>query len=140
MSKKIKSVEELKKIGKECEALIQLRKKWSEVELENVIQVKVGISKNSLLAKKRADEVGIHIIELIKKENLENVVVYQTEFKGYNSDNPSLEIIVPDAGSVVFGNVDEKEAEEIIIKYVKNTENIIGFLKDNTGNSCNCNH
>lgn len=90
-------------------------------------------------AKKLADELGIAIIEKIKKDRIENVVVYQTEFYGYEGDKPTLEIIIPGKGQVVFGNIDIKGALEIVEKYLINTEEIEKFLVDNDGNRI-CNH
>ena len=43
MSKKIASYEELLKKGKECEALIALRKKWEDIDLETTKVVKMGV-------------------------------------------------------------------------------------------------
>lgn len=139
MSKKITSVEELVKIGKECEKLIELRKKWEDVDLLNKIQVKVGISTKSLEGKKIADQVGIAIIDFIKEKKLDNVVVYQTEFLGYSGELPSLEIIIPDKGQVVFGNVTVEEGLNIVERYLLNTDEIAEFLVDNDGNK-KCNH
>lgn len=139
MSKKITSVEELVKIGKECEKLIELRKKWEDVDLLNKIQVKVGISTKSFEGKKIADQVGIAIIDFIKEKKLDNVVVYQTEFLGYSGELPSLEIIIPDKGQVVFGNVTVEEGLNIVERYLLNTDEIAEFLVDNDGNK-KCNH
>ncbi len=139
MSKKITSVEELVKIGKECEKLIELRKKWEDVDLLDKIQVKVGISTKTLEGKKVADQVGIAIIDFIKEKKLDNVVVYQTEFLGYSGELPSLEIIIPDKGQVVFGNVSVDEGLKIVEKYLLNTDEIAEFLVDNDGNK-KCNH
>ncbi len=139
MSKKITSVEELLKIGKECEKLIELRKKWEDVDLLDKIQVKVGISTKNLEGKKIADQVGMAIIDFIKEKRLNNVVVYQTEFLGYSGELPSLEIIIPDKGQVVFGNVSVNESIKIVEKYLINTDEIAEFLVDNDGNK-KCNH
>lgn len=141
MSKKIKSIEELKQIGKDAEALVDLRKKWEGVDLQNVIQVKVGISSDTLEAKKLADEVGLTIVEMVKREKIENVVVYLSDFRGYEGDKPSLEIIVPNKGKVVFGNVDVKEAERVVFNYLKDITKLEEFMTNNDGNkSCNGNH
>ncbi len=139
MSKKITSVEELLKIGKECEKLVELRKKWEDIDLLQKIQVKVGISKNSLESKKLANQVGIAIIDFIKEKNINNVVVYQTEFLGYSGSLPSLEIIIPNKGQVVFGNVSVEEGLNIVERYLIDTDKIVEFLVDNDGNK-KCNH
>lgn len=139
MSKKITSVEELLKIGKECEKLIEIRKKWKESELVGKIQFKVCIGSNTDLAKKLADELAIAIVDLIKEKKYKDIVVYQSEFFAYSGDLPSLEIIIPEKGQVVFGNLDIKSGLELVEKYITNTEEIIEFLVDNDGNK-KCNH
>ena len=90
-------------------------------------------------ARKLSDDLGVAIIEYIKREKIENVIVYQTEFKGYEGDKPTLEIVIPEKGSVVFGNMVEEEALKIVKRYCINTEEIIEFLVDNNGTK-NCNH
>jgi hypothetical protein len=103
--------------------------------------VKVGISSDTLEAKKLADEVGISIVEMVKREKIENVCVYLSDFRGYEGDKPSLEIIVPNKGKVVFGNVDTVEAEKLVLTYLTDTEKLTSFMTDNDGNrTCSGNH
>lgn len=139
MSKKITSVEELVKLGKECEKLIEVRKKWDESDLKGKIQFKVGVSSEVAEASKLADQVGIAIIDYVRANKFEDVVVYRTDFKGYSGDLPSLSIVIPDRGEVVFGNVTIEEAVKLAEKYLNNTEEIVEFLVDNDGNK-KCNH
>ena len=137
MSKKITSMEELLKKAKECEELIKIRKKWKD--LEDIIKVKVGVSSKDEIAIKNADLVIESIADLIEVENIENIALYKTEFLGYGGKFPSLEIIIPNKGTVVFGNVDSKEAIKLIKKYLKDTSEIEEFLVDNDGTK-KCNH
>jgi hypothetical protein len=101
--------------------------------------VKNGISSRTLEAKKMADQLGIAIIDFVREKELKGVVVYQTEFFGYSGDLPSVEIIVPGKGQVVFGNVEVEEGKNIVEKYLLNTKEIAEFLVDNDGNK-KCNH
>lgn len=117
----------------------RVEKKVKKEDLIGKIQIKVGISSQNELARKLSDELGVAIIEYIKREKIENVIVYQTEFKGYEGDRPTLEIVIPEKGSVVFGNMVEEEALKIVKRYCINTEEIIEFLVDNNGTK-NCNH
>lgn len=139
MSKKITSIEELVKMGKDCEKLIEIRKKWEESDLKGKIQFKVGVSSDGAEAYKLADQVGIAIIDYVRANKFEDVVVYRTDFKGYSGDLPSLSVVIPDKGEVVFGNVSVDEALELAKKYLENTEEMVGFLVDNDGNK-KCNH
>ncbi len=133
MSKKITSYEELLKKGKECEALINIRKKWEDVDLSKDKVVKIGVGSETKLAKELADEVALTVINFLKDKKIADVVVVQTEFHGYSGDKPTLELILPGMGQVVFGNVDSKEAIKLVEKYMINTEEIAKFLIDNHG-------
>lgn len=117
----------------------RVEKKVKKEDLIGKIQIKVGISSQNELARKLSNDLGVAIIEYIKREKIENVIVYQTEFKGYEGDKPTLEIVIPEKGSVVFGNMVEEEALKIVKRYCINTEEIIEFLVDNNGTK-NCNH
>jgi hypothetical protein len=72
-------------------------------------------------------------------ENIENIALYKTEFLGYGGKFPSMEILIPNKGNVVFGNVDSKEAVKLVKKYLKDTSEIEGFLIDNDGTK-QCDH
>ena len=137
MSKKITSMEQLLKKGKECEELIKIRKKW--IDLENVIKVKVGLSSKDEIAIKNTNLVIKSIVDLIEIEDIENIALYKTEFLGYGGKFPSLEIIIPNKGNIVFGNVDSKEAVKLVRKYLKDTSEIEEFLVDNNGTK-QCDH
>ena len=71
----------------------RVEKKVKKEDLIGKIQIKVGISSQNELARKLSDDLGVAIIEYIKREKIENVIVYQTEFKGYEGDKPTLEIV-----------------------------------------------
>ena len=54
---------------------------------------------------------------------------------------PSLEIVIPEKGRVVFGNVQVEAGLKLVEKYVINTHEIVEFLVDNDGTKkCNHNH
>ncbi|MEI6857062.1 hypothetical protein [Psychrilyobacter sp.] len=97
------------------------------------------MSSKDKIAIKNADLVINSIVDLIEIEDIENIALYKTEFLGYGGNFPSLEIIIPDKGNVVFGNVDYKEAVKLVKKYLKNTSEIEKFLVDNDGTK-RCNH
>ncbi|WP_028856760.1 hypothetical protein [Psychrilyobacter atlanticus] len=99
----------------------------------------MGVSSKDETAIKNADLVIKSIVDMIETEDIENVALYKTEFLGYGGKLPSLEIIIPDKGNVVFGNVDSNEAIRLIKKYLKDTSEIEEFLVDNNGTK-RCNH
>jgi fructose-bisphosphate aldolase class 1 len=88
-----------------------------------------------------SEKLGVAIIEYIKLKKIENVIVYQREFYGYEGDEPTLEIVIPEKGAVVFGKIDVEKGLKLVDKYVINTSEIIDFLVDNNGTKkCNHNH
>jgi hypothetical protein len=107
--------------------------------LENTRVIKIGIGQPTPEAKKLADEVSISIINYLKLHEIEDVAVIQSEFYGYSGSQPSLEIIIPKAGQVVFGNITPEIAIELTEKYILDTEKIKGFLINNDGNK-KCDH
>ena len=117
------------------------KKKVKSEDLVGKIQIKIGISSDTKAAKKLSEQLGIAIIEYIKEKAVKNVIVYQTKFYGYEGDMPSLEIVIPEKGSVVFGNVQVEAGLKLVEKYVINTHEIVEFLVDNDGTKkCNHNH
>lgn len=99
------------------------------------------MSSKTATAKELTEQLGVAIIEYIRKKDVKDVIVYQTEFFGYEGDNPTLEIVIPNTGAVVFGNVTIEEGLKIVDKYVLNTKDIIEFMIDNNGTKkCNHNH
>ena len=117
------------------------KKKVKSEDLVGKIQIKIGISSDTKAAKKLSEQLGIAIIEYIKEKDVKNVIVYQTKFYGYEGDMPSLEIVIPEKGSVVFGNVQVEAGLKLVEKYVINTHEIVEFLVDNDGTKkCNHNH
>ena len=118
-----------------------IKKKVEIEDLIGKIQIRVGVSAKTQNAITLSEKLGVAIIEYIKLKEIKNVIVYQREFVGYESDTPTLEIVIPEKGAVVFGNVDVEYGLKLIDKYVINTHEIIDFLVDNNGTKkCNHNH
>lgn len=118
-----------------------IKKKVENKDLIGKIQIKIGISAKTQNATVLSEKLGIAIIEYIKSKKIENVIVYQREFFGYEGDEPTLEIVIPEKGAVVFGKMDVEKGLKLVDKYVINTHEIIEFLVDNDGTKkCNHNH
>ena len=73
-----------------------IKKKVEIEDLIGKIQIKVGISAKTQNATALSEKLGIAIIEYIKLKKIENVIVYQREFYGYEGDEPTLEIVIPE--------------------------------------------
>ncbi len=77
--------------------------------------------------------MAIEIVNYLKENGIEDVAVFQNEFYGYSSEKPTIELVIPKMGQVVFGKVEPEEAVKLVEKYMVNTEEISHFLVDNHG-------
>ncbi len=75
-----------------------------------------------------AREIMDFIIEDTHKAGIDNVVVTQTGCMGYCYAEPTIEVTLPNQDPVVFGDVTEEKAKEIIDKYIKNGELVDGII------------
>lgn len=121
---KIKSLEELMKIKADVQNKVDLREKGENIE--NLIQVRVAMATCGIAAGAR--EIMDFIIEDTNKEGIENVVVTQTGCMGYCYAEPTIEVTLPGKEPVVFGDVTEEKAKEIIDKYMKNGDLVDGII------------
>jgi len=109
---KIKSFEELKKIKEKVQSKVDLREKGDNVE--NLIQIKVAMATCGIASGAR--EIMNYMIDELAKEEIENVVVTQTGCMGYCYAEPTIEVTLPGKDPVVYGNLNEEKAKEIIEK------------------------
>lgn len=121
---KIKSLEELRKIKQNASEKVNLREKGENID--QLIQVKVAMATCGIAAGAR--EIMDFIIEDTAKQGIDNVVVTQTGCMGYCYAEPTIEVTLPNEEPVVFGDVTEKKAKEIIDKYIKNGELVDGII------------
>lgn len=121
---KIKSLDELMKIKANVQNKVDLREKGENIE--NLIQVRVAMATCGIAAGAR--EIMDFIIEDSAKEGIENVVVTQTGCMGYCYAEPTIEVTLPGKEPVVFGDVTEEKAKEIIDKYMKNGDLVDGII------------
>jgi len=121
---KIKSFEELKKIKEQAKAKVELREKGDNID--SYIQVKVAMATCGIASGAR--ETMNVIIDEAKKQGLENVVVTQTGCMGYCYAEPTIEVTLPGKEPVVYGNVNDEKAKEIVEKTLKNGELVDGII------------
>ncbi|MGL4402942.1 MAG: hypothetical protein ACRCTS_04395 [Fusobacteriaceae bacterium] len=91
----------------------------------------MGINGKNVVASKNGEKVIETIVSYLEREKIDNVAVVKTEFKGYSGGNPSLEVVIPKKGQVVFGNVSPREAVEILQRYLIKNDEILKFLEKN---------
>lgn len=77
-----------------------------------------------------AKTVMEYMIDELEKRNIEAVVT-QTVYMGYCYAEPTIEVTLPNQDAVVFGYVNEKKANEIIEKCIKNNELVDGIIPVN---------
>ena len=121
---KIKSLDELMKIKAKVQGNVELREKGENVD--SLIQVKVAMATCGIAAGAR--EVMDFIIEDANKQGIDNIVVTQTGCMGYCYAEPTIQVTLPGQDPVVFGDVTEEKAKEIVDKYIKNSELVDGII------------
>lgn len=121
---KIKSLDELLKIKENAKSKVDIRVKGENID--NLIQVKVAMATCGIASGAR--DIMNFLIEETGKQGLDNVVVTQTGCMGYCYAEPTIEISIPGKDPVVYGNVTEEVATEIIEKTIKNGELIDGII------------
>jgi NADP-reducing hydrogenase subunit HndB len=124
--KQIKSLAELIRIRDEFHARSSETGKKDISDEKIQIRVHMGTSGIASGAKEIYD---FFIVEL-EKRNIDGLVI-KTGDMGYCFAEPTIEVSLPGAEPVVFGNVDKLRADEIIKKYIKTGEYVEGILPVN---------
>ena len=74
-----------------------------------------------------AKETMNYLIEELDNRSIDAVVT-QTGCMGYCHSEPTIEVHIPGFAPVVYGNVDTKKAEEIIIRHIIGGELVDGII------------
>lgn len=123
---KIKSIEDLKKIVEQHADSRKLLGKKDDPD--GFVFVKVAMATCSMAA--GAKEIYDLISEHTEKRGI-NAVVTKVGCMSYCYAEPTIEVTLPGAEPVVFGNVDAEKADEIIERYIKNGEEVEGVIPVN---------
>ena len=123
---KIKSLADLKKMRDQVREGLEIREKAEDPEAR--VQVKVAMATCGIAA--GAKNIMEFFIEQLERRNVDGVVT-QTGCMGYCYAEPTVEVTLPGQEPVVFGEVDEKKADEIIEKYIKTGELVDGIIPVN---------
>ncbi len=122
----IKTLADLKRKQEELRSRINLRDKAENPE--SLVQVKVAMATCGIAS--GAKEVMEFFIEELDKRGIDAVVT-QTGCMGYCFAEPTVEITLPGREPMVFGYVNQKKADEIIERYIKNGELVDGIIPQN---------
>ncbi len=120
---KIKSLADLKAMQEQLKQKVDLRVKAENPD--ELVQVKVSMATCGIAS--GAKEVMGFIVDELEKRSIDAVVT-QTGCMGYCYAEPTIEVTRPGQEPVVFGYVDNKKADEIIEKYIKNNEMVEGII------------
>lgn len=92
------------------------------------VRIKVAMATCGIASGAR--EVMDYFSAELEKRSIEAVVT-QVGCMGYCYAEPTVEVKIANQDPVVFGFVDQKKADEIIEKYIKNNETIEGVIPVN---------
>lgn len=123
---KVKSLADLKKMKESFQSKVDLREKGEDPGSR--VQIKVAMATCGIAS--GAKTVMEFFIDELEKRGIDGVVT-QTGCMGYCYAEPTIEVKLPNQEPVVFGYVDNKKADEIIEKYIKNGELVEGIIPVN---------
>ncbi len=110
----IKSLDELIKIRESAMKKVNLRE--SGEDAEPMIELMVGMATCGIAAGARATLTAL--LDEIEAQSLENIRVVQVGCLGYCHSEPIVQVNMPGEEPMIYGNVDEKRAREIIQKHI----------------------
>lgn len=123
---KINSLDDLKKVRDGARSKIDMRSKTDSTE--GMVQVKVAMATCGIASGARP--IMDFFTDELDKRGI-GAVITQTGCMGYCYAEPTVEVQMPGKEPVVFGFVDQKRADEIIEKYIKNGELAEGIIPVN---------
>jgi NADP-reducing hydrogenase subunit HndB len=123
---KINSLDDLKKIRDGALSKIGMRSRADSPD--GMVQVKVAMATCGLASGARP--IMDFFTDELDKRGI-GAVITQTGCMGYCYAEPTVEVQIPGKEPVVFGFVDQKRADEIIEKYIKNGELVEGIIPVN---------
>src|SRR6056297_1834174 len=112
----VKSLEELKKLREESKKKVTLRKDGEG----DYIELMVGMATCGIAAGARTTLSAL--LDEIQKQNIENIKIIQVGCLGYCHSEPIVQVNEPGKEPIIYGNVDDKRAREIINKHIINHE------------------
>jgi NADP-reducing hydrogenase subunit HndB len=123
---KINSLDDLKKIRDGARSKIDMRSGADSPE--GMVQVKVAMATCGIAS--GAKPIMDFFADELDKRGI-GAVITQTGCMGYCYAEPTVEVQMPGKEPIVFGFVDQKRADEIIEKYIKNGELVEGIIPVN---------
>jgi NADP-reducing hydrogenase subunit HndB len=126
---KVKTLDDLRKLRDDLKSKTSLRDKSEHAE--DLVQVKVAMATCCIASGSR--ETMNYLSDELNKRNIEAVIT-QTGCMGYCYAEPTVEVTIPGKEPIIFGYVNEKKADEIIEKYIREGELVEGIIPMNYRN------
>ena len=123
---KIKTIDDLRNMRSKL-----IAKEEKNNSSKDLIQIKVAMA-TCCVASGSRNTIDFINNELSKR-NIEATVT-QTGCMGYCYAEPTVEVKIPGKDPVIFGYVNEKKADEIIERYIRNGELVEGIIPLNYRN------
>jgi NADP-reducing hydrogenase subunit HndC len=106
-----------------------IKRGFSNEEADNNTQIIIGVGTCGIAAGARETEKAF--IEELKLQNISNTsIISETGCMGLCHVEPTLEVKVPGMSSVIYGNVDEKVAREIVRTHIVDKKYLDDYLFD----------
>ncbi len=123
---KVKTLDDLRKLREGLKSKSSLRDKSGNPE--KMIRIRVAMATCCIASGSR--ETMNYIVDELEKRNIDAIVT-QTGCMGYCYAEPTIEVIKPGREPIIFGYVNEKKADEIIEKYIKECALVEGIIPVN---------
>ena len=123
---KIKTLDDLRKLRESLRTDMNIRE--NSEHPDRVVQIRVAMSTCGITSGAKGT-MDFFVSELKKRQI--NAVVTQTGCMSYCYAEPTVEITLPGQHPVVFGNVDNQKADELIERYIKKGELVDGIIPIN---------
>lgn len=124
--KKIKSLDELKKLSKAFQSKMYLREKSDG--LDKMVLIKVSMATCGIAS--GAKEIMNQFIDELDHRAID-AVVSQTGCMGYCYAEPTIEVTLSSEEPVVFGHVDSLKVVEIVEQYIMQGQLVDGLIPVN---------
>ncbi len=126
---KVKSFADLKAMRESLIPALSLREKANNPE--SFVQVKVAMDTCGIAA--GAKQIMEFMLNKAEELNIDALFT-QTDCMGYCDAEPTVEVILPNEKPVIFGNVNNERAEEILVKYIQRKEAVEGVVEGKIAN------
>ena len=118
----IKSLADLQALKQSAHEKMDTRIKGKR---DDLAQVKVAMATCGIAA--GAKGVFDHLLKAADEKGLE-IILTQSDCMGHCNMEPTVEVILPGKEPVMFGNVDNAKADEILDKYIAKGEFVEGVI------------